>query len=695
MKLSKNVLGRYTDIPDSARDLRLLLDDVGVEVKKVNDSATDTVFTVELLANRGDHHSYFGIATELSGRSGAGRKMPEVAALTPGESVLQVSCETDKCLTYTATLLEHDETTTAGLTAEMLAPLTAADIHSISPPIDATNLANLEIGQPTHVFDADTIVGGITIRLSRPNEQALPLFAESTIVLPPNTVVIADDEKVLAIAGVIGCESSKTTDTTRRIILESATFDPISVRKTARALNILTDSSARFERGSDPSLPLIGAGRVVALLRDCGWSVEGATSVVGSYHDPHREITLEVGATAAFLNFDISKEEMAERLSRYGFTFGAANPGQLVVVVPPGRIWDVEFPADIYEELAKSIGYNEIPTTIPAAALGATPSHHEEVKARVEEVLLGAGFFEIFTDGFYSRSLLDKLALPEDHPLHAHVETRNALDRGYSLVKNNNLAQALEAVSTNIRMKNTEVKAYEWTRTFHLDPAAQNGLCTEHEVLWAIVSGHDSEPNWAHRERTADPLFIKGVIEELSLELSLPFAIQPLDQNDPLASSLHPSRAASIYLGTQPVGIFGEIHPTVVANFKLKKARPVFFQIGKSALMGEASSKIIIEPSSTHPVDRSLAFTLPRGLTADEVATHMIKIGPEYLDRVIIDDLYEHKNSSGDPVRTITFNLIYSTEQSSKTAEQVNAESQALIDGVIVRFGDLGVSLRA
>ena len=259
------------------------------------------------------------------------------------------------------------------LTSAELAPLEAADIHSVSAPVDATNLANLEFGQPTHCFDADTIVGPIRIRQARPGEQAWPLFAEEKVEVPAGAIVIADDEKVLAIAGVIGCEESKATESTTRILLESAAFDPVAVRKASRALNIHTDSSARFERGSDASQVLVGAARVVGLLEGHGWTRVGETGMVGDWTDERRTIEIDTAAAANFLGIDLSDDESAERLRRYGFEVTVSD-GHLSVIVPPHRVWDVEFPADLYEELAKSIGYNDTPSTLPPVDMGALPT---------------------------------------------------------------------------------------------------------------------------------------------------------------------------------------------------------------------------------------------------------------------------------------------------------------------------------
>ncbi|MFK7926642.1 MAG: phenylalanine--tRNA ligase beta subunit-related protein, partial [Myxococcota bacterium] len=644
MRIRRSVLARFTEVPRESRLLRDLFDDVGLEVKRLDDLPGDVGLTLELLANRGDHHGYEGIARELSGRTGHPVQAPPVAELTVGASPIPMTCTTEKCPVYTATLLVRDEPGLGQLTPEQLAPITAADQDSVSAPVDATNLANLELGQPTHAFDADTLVGGIQIRLSTAGETALPLFADERIEVPEGTLVIADSEKILAIAGVIGCQESRTTESTRRIVLESAHFDPVSVRLASRAIQINTDSSARFERGSDPSAPLRGAGRVVELLKSAGWRVEGNTGVVGDWTDPHRVIPLSVPAAGAFLEVPLRLEDTRDRLTRYGFIVSPAwpewdadqgwslpaelddaSPSRLrnivLVRVPAHRLWDVEDVADLYEELAKSIGYNETPSHLPPIDLGALPSVAEQQKDAASQVLLGLGFTEVVLDGFYGRDLIERLDLPETHPLHRAVETQNALDRAYSLLKNNGFVQAIECVGVNLNLRTDQIKAFEWTRTFHPDLTAPNGVCTERDLLWAVACGQDREAGWAEKGRPADAWFLKGVVQSLATELKLPLTVGPASADDPLHDVLHPGRQAGIYLGSDRIGVLGEAHPKVLAAYKIKRARPVYLEIDAGALLAAApKGPDWSMPSSSQSIERDLAFTLPDRVHAgDEI----------------------------------------------------------------------------
>ncbi|MAA78453.1 MAG: hypothetical protein CL916_04275 [Deltaproteobacteria bacterium] len=679
MNISTRVLRKYISCPESETELRHLFDDVGIEVKK----SQDEVFSVELLANRGDHYCYAGIAREISGRLGGSVCHPQISEMIVGEDGPKVSIETDLCLIYTATYLETQEP--KDLSEESLEPLKAAEIHSLGAPIDATNLSNMEFGQPTHVFDADTIQGTIRVRLTKQGERAWPLFFEDKITLPAGIMVISDDEKILAIAGVIGCEESKTTPNTRRIILESACFDPVHVRKTSRALSIHTTSVARFERGSDPSLPLGGAGRVTFLLESCGWNRVGNTSMKGSWENPNRTIALRVENVNTFLQTDCQTEEIEERLSRYGFS-SVRNGSQLDVLVPPHRLWDVEYVSDLYEEIAKSIGYNNTPISLPMIERGELPSAEQLRKEQIEELLLGMGFFEVITDGFYGSGLLSQLNLSPEHPLQSHVSTQNALDRGYSLLKNNAFLHAVSAVSKNIKRHIFDVKIFEWTRYFLPNTKAKNGVCTEKPVLWGAVCGKERPGLWTQDKHKSDLFFLKGIIEEFANEYRLPLHLTEKSIDHPLYSSLHPYRQAQISLRGSVVGIVGEIHPEVAQRFKIKKQRPCYFEIDVDALYAKSDPLEYKIPNAIQPLKRTISFALPHGFSSQKVQDCVQAVCDWY--RVV--DLFPFQED-GHSWSSVTFELSFENPNGNVSADAVNTTLQELIAQVNTKYGSEGV----
>jgi phenylalanyl-tRNA synthetase beta chain len=705
-------LRTHVDLPASAREARELLDDVGIEVKSVDATKVGTVFNCELLANRGDHYCYEGVAREVSGRTGERLHYPKLRKLDvhPADPT-RVKIETPLCLVYTVTELfapaipsvSAGPGGTGGTLDEfravqpprslaharddrgtgVLAPLIAADVHSISAPVDASNLTNFDIGQPTHAFDADKIDGAITIRLSRKGEHAWMLFTPAAIEIPEGTLVIADDSKILGIAGVIGCVDSGITDTTTRILLESACFDPVAVRIASRQLNQATDAAARFMRGGDPTLPIIGAARVAYLLEQHAGYRIGNAYTAGDWKDPQRKIEVNVAKTGRFIGAPLSPLAMAERLTRYGFTV-EPHDETLTVTVPPRRLWDVHFEADIAEELLKSVGYNNTPITLPTVKMGALPSHAENVAERVNEGLVAEGFYEIFTDSFYGRGIRERLGISESDPLWAHVEMQNSIERNYSLMRNNTIAQALDALAANVNNKLANVKMFEWARVYHPDLSEQG-------VLWALANGRDRGPFWADKGRPADAIYLKGILEQLRLELRIDWTFGPTDGHR-MERFFHPGRRAGVWLNDAIIGIFGELHPLLVQRFDIKRQRPVYLELDTDALLTPPLPRVYTEPSARQPIVRSVAYAIPANLTGAAIRDALASAAPAFLREIRMVDVFEIPN---DPqhARAVTFEIEYLSEE-ALTGETINAATETMMAAVTNAFGERGVTLR-
>jgi len=690
MKISANVLKRFcAGVPAEPKALRRLLDDLGVEVKRLDVQGRDAWLTLELLANRGDHHCYAGVAREIAARTKTALRLPTGRALPVGAPPLPLRIESDKCLLYTATPLRVTGGLQKSLGKDADELLQAAGLLTGNAAIDVTNLVNLELGQPSHAFDRERISGGITIRQSRAGERAWLLFTPEPRELPVGTLVIADDVKVLAIAGVIGCEDSKIQADTREIILESAAFDPVAVRIGGRALATHTDASARFERGSDPSLAAVAAGRIAHLLAEAGVAeVTGPLGIVGDWRDPERIISLGAAELSRFLGRDFAPSEIVERLAAYGFEERAA----LSFKVPPHRLWDVESEEDLFEEVARSVGFNDLPESLPPVALGARPSRAEVLLGVVEDVLVGAGFFEVYTDGFYSRQIPERLGQTEGSPLFAHVETVNSLDNSFSLLKNNCLAQALEAVAENINVKVQDVRLYEWTRTFHPDPKAANGVCRERDVLYGICSGKERPEAWEAGGRPADVFFLKGVFEQLKNALDLPLNFADPDPSYALTPLLHPHRCLSLRVNGESVGVIGEVAPPVLQAFGIKFAKACYFEIARDALLTEPQGSPAFSMPPTMPdIDRMLSFAVPLGISVRQILPLLEAAAPAWLSRVSVADVFA---GAGDNAkRAVAFKLLFNASE-ARTHEQLNDACAAMVKSVVDALGSHGVEQR-
>jgi phenylalanyl-tRNA synthetase beta chain len=690
MKISANVLRRFcAGTPAEPKALRKLLDDLGVEVKRLDMQGADAHLTLELLANRGDHHCYAGVAREVAARTKTALELPQAPALAVGAPPVPLRVESEKCLLYTATPLRVSGGLKKSLGKAADELLSVAGLLTGNAAIDVTNLVNLEIGQPSHAFDRARIQGGITIRLSRVGEKAWLLFTPEPRELPIGTLVIADDVKVLAIAGVIGCEDSKIQDDTKEIILESAAFDPVAVRIGGRSLAVHTDASARFERGSDPTLTSVAAARIAHLLAEAGVAEPtGPLGVVGDWQDPNRILPLRPSELGVFLGRNFPESEIVERLTAYGFE----RRGNLSFKVPAHRLWDVESEEDLFEEIARSVGFNDLPEGLPPVALGARPAQAEVMLGVAEDVLVGAGFYEVYTDGFYSRQIPERLGQSEGSPLFAHVETVNSLDNSFSLLKNNCLAQAVQAVADNLNVKAQDVRLYEWTRTFHPDTKAPNGVCRERDVLYGVCSGRERPEAWESGGRGADVFFLKGIFEQLKNSLDLPLELSDPDPSYALTALMHPHRCLSLRENGKSVGIVGEVLPQILQTFGIKFAKACYFEISRDALLAEPRGSAAFQMPPTMPdIDRMLSFAVPMGVSVRDLVPLLQAAAPAWLSRISVADVF---SGGGDNTkRAVAFKLFFDASE-ARTHEQLNEACSAMVKSVVDKLGARGVEQR-
>lgn len=702
MKVSLNgLLGYITptglQFPADWGQLHNLLEDIGLEVKRVEQLESDIVFTLELLANRGDHHCYVGLARELHIRTSWPLSSLVLQELDRATRSPLASVTSDSCLAYTLTEYRLDQEQT-GLTDQMLGLIELSGTNIIAPAVDITNFVNIEMGQPMHVFDAEKIAGAIEVRDSRPDETAHLLGASEPVKLPEKTLVIADSEKVLAVAGVMGCETSKPTLESRRLLLESGTFDPVAVRKAARFLGVQSLSSARFERGADPALAVNAVYRAHALLAAAGWAAVDGLGVCKAYEPTSSTISVSLAGLNHYFALQVSVDAVVPIFQRMGSPSVRCEGDLIQVQVPSHRLWDIVSEADLFEEFARAVGYNELPAVMPSSASGERPTRSQRRLEEVESLLVSEGFYEIFTDSFYSDQDVARLGeLPPDHELSRHVRINNSETKAYSLLKNNNLVQALGAVEANARVKHHEIKAFEKNKRFLLNPQATNGLCDELKVIWGLVAGDMMPKTWQGKSLQVDIFQLKGLIERISGRLGLGLTIVPKPEDDrshAYLALLHPQRRAVISRiygdGRETVvGVLGEVHPGVVKSFGLKAVRPYFFEIEQEILNDSPISVPYKAPGTILLVKRDLCFGLYQRQPAGYIADWLDQASP-WLDRVDVSDLFETHDDAGQTLRAVTFSLYLDPVLAGKevfSGAEMNDEVERIANAAVDHFG--------
>jgi len=690
MKFSTSQLKRYClGVPDNNRALRDLFDDVGLEVKNISETdGIDKILTLELLANRGDHYCYLGVAREIAARTKVPLILPKFAPFKFAAHLDNVRIDSKLCFGYSITHLSIDQQRKKELADSGMVILNTMDSLTGNNLVDITNLVNFEIGQPLHAFDKAKIEGTIVVRESTQGETAQPLFSERILELPVGTLVIADQVKILAIAGVIGCETSKVDDFTKEVFLESGIFDPVSVRKTSKALSIHTHASARYQRGGDIELAEKGAQLAVKYLQELGIIKE----IKGYFFEntqvlKERVIAIDKEDLEDFLGRRFSEEIIVEILTAYNFE----HTGNLNFKVPMSRIWDVKNDIDLYEEIARCLGYNAFDAVLPTTSLGGQPSKLHRIINNVNNTLVNAGFYEVFTDSFYSKRLISKFNIEATNPLSKHVETINSVDSNYTLLKNNCFAQALKAIAYNNRYKEKDIKLFEWTKTFHLDPTAKNGTCKEQDMLWGCVTNEVNPTSWKNEANwKADVFFLKGLIEEIAFENNLPVTFKTVEETTSKFSFFHPYRQFNIYSKDVKVGHIGEFHPAIIKNFKIKGLRPCYFELKRNCLLEEYTLKPINLPPSIPDIKRALSLEIPPSFNLKNILNYIENNAPQYFKSICIKEQYIPKN---EPFIVYSFELNFDAEK-HLSADDINVFLNQLARDIPQKFENENIKLR-
>ena len=466
MLISRKLLETLIDLSDrSAVALGELMDDLGLEVKSREDLDGDSVYNLETLANRGDHASHHGVATELSGRLLRPVRLPEIAELPAAPAGIPVRVTTRLCPRYT--LLELPELRAAPTDAAMAVLLRRLGADLYNRAADVTNFVNLELGQPMHAFDRDLVTGEVRIEELASEAEVLALDGK-TYRLPARSIVIADAEKIIAVAGVIGCMNSRVTDATRGVLLESAVFDPVQVRVTARAMRISTRASFRFERGADLAMAVLAQRRALRLLAA---HAAGFTDVHAAPPEP-RLVALRLPRLTYELGCDLGRATVERHLAFLGFRLARAEGDTLFLEVPPHRLWDVESEQDLVEEVAKARGYNELPEVMPAILPGSTVrTARDQLEERAQAVLIAAGFHEVIAPALHGPELSEGLPVPEAHALGRFVTTINSLESAFSTLRNNAVTVLCRILRENQARGVDDLKVFELGVVFHPDPA--------------------------------------------------------------------------------------------------------------------------------------------------------------------------------------------------------------------------------
>lgn len=543
----------------------------------------------------------------------------------------------------------------------------------INNVVDVTNYILLKTGHPLHAFDYDKIAQKkLTVQMSKQEHPWLGLDGiERTI--PQNSLIISDAEKTVCIAGVLGSDNSATTTSTKNIFLEAASFDAITVRKTAKITGIRTQSAIRFEKGVDPNsveLALDEAAQIIAEITN-GQIAQGRLKICSQNFHP-KKISLRVARANAILGTKISQTEIVEILNSLEFSTQTLENGVIEVFVPTYR-FDIHQEIDLIEEVVRLYGYNNLEKKITKTVI--SPISHDEnylFEKKIRTSCVRLGLQEVLTSDLISPKMLDQclefITAKGIKPL----KTLHAKTEEYSILRPSMLPGLLQVAKTNVDLKNHTFHAFEIGRIHFL----QNQTCLEVPMLGVLLSGKDRPSLFGQKSQEVDFYTLKGILENLSLALG----IERLEFKTASHISFHPGRQAELMIDNHQIGSFGEIHPELLQSVDIKQ-RVLYAEINLLELMKHAKKTFVFKAIPNLPSsERDWTYTIDSKVNISEIYSQIEALRPKILEKFELIDLYAKE---GSDTKNVTFRFTYRDLYKTVSAEEVDQEHLRLIDKII------------
>ncbi|MFH1238526.1 MAG: phenylalanine--tRNA ligase subunit beta [bacterium] len=662
----------------------------GEDIKKTL-GQDDIILEVELTPNRGDCLSILGVAREIAAILKLPLRLPSVKLAESSEDIkklIKVSIKDPKlCPRYAARMVKNVKIGPSPLALQYR--LRAMGVRPINNVVDITNLVLIELGHPLHAFDYDLIEGKeIVVRPAGKNEKIITLD-EVERKLDEEVLVIADAKKPVALAGVMGGLASSVSAKTVNVLLESAYFNPVSIRRSSRKLELGTEASYHFERGVDIDNLIVALEKTAWLIQQyCGGEI--ARGLIDSYPKKiaAKKIVFRPRRTNKILGIEIPQSQMTDILKRLGFTVGKQASGtkaskgknkgdKLEVLIPPYRN-DIFGEIDLVEEVARIYGYDKIEVAKPYwQPVDNAISKNLLLEKILKDSLVKSGFYEVVNFSFMNEEWLDKLHLPADDKRREVLKIQNPLSVEMATLRSTLIPAILENVSWNLRHKVQDIKIFELAAVFI--PRDKGSLPLEKKMLLGAVCGWDSEPYWGKGNKPADFYYLSGVMETLleTVGLEAYYRNQALqvDRVYHLTRSgnklYHPGHSADITVEGKILGGFGELSPILVSE--LGFGTPVYmFELDADELLSYLNLDKKYRPLSKYPaMTRDIALIVPNEVSAADILSLIRQEGQGVLKEVKLFDMY-----TGEQIkkgyRSLAYSLIYQSDEATLTDEEVN-----------------------
>lgn len=679
MKISTNWLKDFVELAPPVARIADRLTMAGLEVKKVEavTAPQDTLFEIEITSNRPDWLSHLGVAREIAAVENLAMKIPPLdaeAGRKPPHNWDITIKDKDGCPYYTGVLIEGiTETKTPEFIVQRLS---ACGVRSINLLVDITNYVLLEFGQPLHAFDADLLKGSeIQVRKAKAGEK-LTMIDGSVLELQADDLVIADSEHAVALAGVMGGKDSEINERTRNIFLESAFFDPPRVRKSARAHQLSTDSSYRFERRVDPEGVDSGRRRALALIEKYA-KPRHISAVIKAGEKPQLEIKtihLRNDEVNTVLGCEIKPTQIASSLTRLGLDVKQHAPGSWKVTIPSFRA-DLTRSIDLIEEIARIYGYDHIPATLPERApVSVSENPRLKLERNIRRLLSGAGLHETVTFSLISDDGLD----PEKDLSNA-VRIVNPLHHGLHWMRPTMITSLLEVIRTNLNAGAGSIPVFEIANLYSCQESQRHPA--EERVCAIALCGTKAPPTWRDPARPVSFFDLKGIVSSV-LEKN---GCGETCEAKAVKSYLVPEAAQEIRLWQKTVAVLGQVDPALLRRFDVKE--PVFYaEISVDQLLKESKGIRRFQEWPRFPAsERDLSLTVKEDVTCSGLMTEIRGLGGGLIRDVRLFDLFQGERVPKG-YKNLAFRIVYQSLERTLVSDEVQKLHDKIAQTLVQKY---------
>ncbi len=635
----------------------------------------DIVFDIGITPNRSDCLSMIGIAREVAAITDRKFRYPEFRISESGEDIQsQTSVEIldpDLCPRYTARIIRGVKMGPSP--AWMRIRLESVGLRAISNVVDVTNFVMMELGQPLHAFDYRLLEEGrIVVRRAGEGESFVSLDGKPR-VLDRDTLMICDGVKPVAVGGIMGGLNSEVQDDTETVLLESAYFNPSSIRRTSKRLGMGTDAAYRFERGIDPEGVVKALDRAAQLMADLsgGSIAKGRIDQYPLKVESAQDIPLHPGRVKEILGVTVGEDEINAVLKRLGMDI--RKKGKAYTVTPPTFRVDITMETDLIEEIARLHGYGRVPETLPEIKTAADRDLRQEVISEIRGVLAACGYSEVINYSFTAPASADILGFKADDERRKFIKIINPLTEEQSVMRTSLIFGLLETMKRNLNVGNADLRIFEKGRTF----IAKNGdgLPVETEKLCGLLTGARYEALWNTGVKPVDFYDIKGIVEKILEGLKIENATWAASELEPF---LHPGRACRVLRRDQDIGFLGEVHPDVLDRMDIK-SKALVFELDLSSLVSVFREKTAFREIPRFPPSfRDASLLVKKDLEAQQIQDAAECQHQELLEKIEIFDVYMGENIPED-TKSIALRFTYRSPDRTLTDSEVNQIHVSLI----------------